>query len=340
MSDRISLALQRASFLRSPERYTVYDSIGGESGEKALRELSRDDLGRLLGRNVRSQQWNPDELLKQADRDLEYLEQQEIGYFRPKDERMPAGLTSIYDPPFVLFYRGNLDLLEKTVLSVVGTRKPTQAGLAAAFSMGAEARAYDVPVASGLARGIDTAGHRGAVSVSGGTIAVLGSGIDYAYPSENRALYGLIIERGGLVLSEYPPGTEPHQHHFPERNRIISGLAKGVVVVEAPQGSGALITADYALDQGRDVFVHQAGMDSEQGEGVRGLANDGAPIVARFSDVLEAWGMRSDSATSAGDSDSAGASLVGASEPRSTQQTGRSIAADLAQELGEVWDEN
>jgi len=160
----------------------------------------------------------------------------------------------------------------------------------AARELGTRLAAAGLPVISGLARGIDVAAHEGALG-RGVTGAILASGIDMVTPSSHRAQAARIIDSGGFLASEYAPGIAPRKYHFPARNRIISGLARGVVVVQAPARSGALITAEYALDQGRDLFVHRAGLDVAAGAGGAELAADGAYVIDGADDVLEDWGI-------------------------------------------------
>jgi len=147
-----------------------------------------------------------------------------------------------------------------------------------------------VGTVSGLAHGIDSEAHAGCIAARGYTIAVLGSGIDIVSPSSSWATARNLLEGGGTILSEYPPGTPPLKHHFPARNRIISGLSRSVVVVQAPERSGALITAEYALEQGRDLYVHAAGIVGSAGDGTRSLADAGAPVVAGCAELLTDWG--------------------------------------------------
>jgi DNA processing protein len=148
-----------------------------------------------------------------------------------------------------------------------------------------------MPVVSGLALGIDALAHRGNLDGGAPTVAVLGSGLDWVYPVSNRALARRIVESGGVLLSEYPPDTKPFRWNFPARNRIISGLARGVLIVEAPKRSGALITAQFALDQGRDLLVASAGCSSPLGVGTKKLAEDGALVINRGTEIFEEWGM-------------------------------------------------
>jgi DNA processing protein len=182
---------------------------------------------------------------------------------------------------------------EKPLVAVVGTRKPSRAGAGRAFVLGRELGEEGISVVSGLALGIDSMAHRGNIEGRAPTIAVLGSGVDEVYPSSNRNLARRILETGGLILSEYAPGTKPAKWNFPARNRIISALARGTVIVEAPEKSGALITADFALQQGRDLWVDRAGVASPRSKGTARLAEDGAGIISSAADILAEWTMQS-----------------------------------------------
>ncbi|HUJ76946.1 MAG TPA: DNA-processing protein DprA, partial [bacterium] len=161
----------------------------------------------------------------------------------------------------------------------------------AAFRLGAELGRAGVGVVSGLARGIDREAHDGCLQAAGRTVAVLGNGIDQVYPPSSRPSAMAILSRGGAILSEYPPGVPPLQYHFPARNRIISGLCRGVVVVQAPEKSGALITAEHALQEGRDLFVHRAGLAGSAGAGSRRLAEAGAVVIQAGAEILGEWGI-------------------------------------------------
>jgi DNA processing protein len=200
------------------------------------------------------------------------------------DERYPALLRAIHDPPALLYVRGELP--ETDSLAVVGARRATTAGRRLTEEICAEVGSRRITVVSGLARGIDTAAHRGALEGGGKTVAVLGCGIDRVYPAENTRLFNS-IEENGAIVSEYPPGTPPLPGHFPGRNRIISGMCLGVLVVEAAQGSGSLITADFALEQGREVFAVPGQVHAPTAGGVNRLLKDGARLVTEASDILE-----------------------------------------------------
>jgi DNA processing protein len=202
----------------------------------------------------------------------------------------PAALRELYSPPFLLYLRGSLPAEQGEQVAVVGTRNPTEEGRAAAFALAAELVLAGAAVVSGLAYGIDGASHWGAVRYGGCTLAVLAHGVDAVYPGGHKELAAEILKSGGGLLSEYPPGTEPRRYRFPERNRLISGLCRGTVIVQAPQKSGALITADYALEQGRDVWVHRAGLDGPRGAGTARLHEEGAPAAGHAEDILTEWG--------------------------------------------------
>jgi len=203
----------------------------------------------------------------------------------PGDERYPALLGATPSPPR-LEVRGSLHPSDGLAIAIVGSRRPTPYGVEVAESLGAELAARGVTIVSGLARGIDTAAHRGALAGGGRTLAVLGSGIDVVYPPENRDLLGE-IERQGAVVSEFPRGTAPRPYNFPARNRTIAGLALGVVVVEASERSGALITASLAADLGREVFAVPGRVTSEVSRGPHGLLRDGAILVRDWADVVQ-----------------------------------------------------
>jgi DNA processing protein len=203
----------------------------------------------------------------------------------------PPLLREIYDPPFILYYLGRLPDPEKPAAAVVGTRKPSPAASAQAYAIGRALGKAGVTVVSGLALGIDAMAHRGCIAGGGATAAVLGSGLDQLYPVSNRPLAKRLLETGGVLFSEYPPGTKPYKWNFPARNRLISGLARGTVIVEAPARSGALHTARFALEQGRDLWAGKAGVDSRSGEGTRKLAEEGCKTVSSAAEILEEWGI-------------------------------------------------
>ena len=198
----------------------------------------------------------------------------------------PAQLAELPDAPPALFLRGRTELLSRPQLAVVGSRQPTAAGRRMARQLAQQLGEAGVCITSGLARGIDTAAHQGALCASAGTIAVCGTGLDLCYPPENSALFERIAVEG-LLVSEFPPGTSPRRHHFPRRNRIISGLTRGTLVVEAAADSGSLITAKKALDQGREVFAVPGSPLNPLAAGCLDLLCEGAHLVRGAADVLE-----------------------------------------------------
>jgi DNA processing protein len=202
------------------------------------------------------------------------------------DPEYPRLLKQIEGAPAVLYVRGELKQEDELAVAVVGTRSPTAYGRQAARLLATELAKYSVTVVSGLAMGIDTEAHRAALAAGGRTVAVLGSGIDRVYPPENRNLAERIAEQGAVV-TDYPPGTRPDAFNFPSRNRIISGLSLGTVVVEAGARSGALITASFALEQGRDVFAVPGPITSPNSEGTNNLIRQGARITTGVADILE-----------------------------------------------------
>ena len=204
---------------------------------------------------------------------------------KPGDERYPALLATIASPPR-LEVRGSLESGDALAVAIVGSRRPSAYGVEVAEGLAAELAARGVTIVSGFARGIDTAAHRGALAGGGRTLAILGSGIDVLYPPENRELVPA-IERQGAVISQFPRGTAPFPYNFPLRNRTIAGLALGVVVVEASERSGALITAGLAADLGREVFAVPGRVSSEVSRGPHGLLRDGAILVRDWADVVQ-----------------------------------------------------
>jgi len=206
------------------------------------------------------------------------------------DEHYPPLLREIHDPPALLYVLGDPALLLTPQMAVVGSRCATSAGLRLARDLSGQLSAAGLLVGSGLALGIDTAAHEGALQSGGRTVAVMATGIDQVYPHRNRAL-ARRIGTAGCLVSEFPPGTPPRRHHFPKRNRIISGMALGVVVVEAALPSGSLITAGAALEQGREVFALPWSPLHEGGLGCLQLLRDGAKMVRAVDDILEEFGV-------------------------------------------------
>jgi DNA processing protein len=201
------------------------------------------------------------------------------------DARYPARLKEIFDPPPLLFARGRLELLGALMLGVVGTRRPTAYGTAVTARLAKDLAAAGLAIASGMARGIDSAAHRAVLEAGGDTIAVFGCGVDEVYPAENRKLAREIAEKG-LVLSEYPMGSPPYPQNFPVRNRIISGMSVGVLVVEGGEYSGSSITAKLAAEQNREIFAVPGNITSKMSWGPNLLIKQGAKLVQEWNDVV------------------------------------------------------
>ncbi|HLC19010.1 MAG TPA: DNA-processing protein DprA [Thermodesulfobacteriota bacterium] len=229
---------------------------------------------------------------ERVERDLDVIEGLGVEIITFHDRRYPSLLKEIHDPPYMLYARGDTGLLGLTeTVAVVGTRRPTHYGLTMAETISRDLAGMGIVVVSGMARGCDGAAHAGALASGGNTIAVLGTGIDVPYPKENRKLYERIAE-SGLLLSELPPGTPPAPYNFPKRNRIISGLSRGVVVVEAPLRSGALMTASLALEHNREVFAVPGLATNHKSRGTNRLIKDGAAIVEDAVDIVSALGFK------------------------------------------------
>lgn len=222
-----------------------------------------------------------------VDRQLRLLDRHDARIVTFRDRDYPERLLEIYDPPPLLFVSGGWEAEDEQSIAIVGTRFTSAYGRKMAESFSAELCAYGFTVVSGLARGVDTLAHRTALRGNGRTVAVLGSGLDRPYPAENHKLMASIREHGA-VMTEHPFGTGPDAVHFPQRNRIISGATLGTIVVEAGKRSGALITARFALDQGREVFAVPGSLDAAGSEGVNRLIKDGtAKLIQRVEDVID-----------------------------------------------------
>ena len=280
----LALALSNMPFLGPTSRLRAMRRLTASR----LRSMSPAGVGELRQRATSAGQDRPlqsgSHWLGVAERSVESLTRLGVGCIFLWQPSYPRWLREVHDPPLVLYCRGRLPDPAATPVAVVGTRGPTGRGRESAFRLGYDLALAGIPVVSGLARGVDIAAHRGAVA--GGqegdrcaTMGVLGCGIDQIYPQSSRELCRRLLEVG-CVISEYPPGVPPLQHHFPMRNRIIAGLGAATVVVEAPARSGALITADCANAEGREVMVHADLLSSGRSAGTRALNAQGAAAVA------------------------------------------------------------
>lgn len=233
-----------------------------------------------------------DHRLDTADRVLADCQRLDLRLLTIQDAEYPGRLKNIYDPPCLLYVKGRLPAFDEEVaVAVVGTRDATPYGISSAEKLGYGLTKGGAVVVSGLAKGIDAAATRGALRAGGVTVGVVGNGLDVHYPYESRYLYE-DVAAAGVLLSEYAPGTEPAKNHFPARNRILSGLSLATLVVEAPERSGALITADTAVEQGRDVFAVPGPIDAPNSVGCNRLIREGAVLTADAWDLLQEYEAR------------------------------------------------
>ena len=252
--------------------------------------LTKEELVKVKGIGETAADIISCQITKQKiDKHLQYLERNQIEVIHIQDKSYPPLLKEIYDPPIVIYLKGNKKILKEKSLAIVGCRDATDYGRKAAKYFAYQLAKQGIHIVSGLAKGVDSYAHIGNIKSKsrGKTIAVLGSSIDTIYPKENRNLAIKIIKTGGCILSEYPIGSKIQPKNFPERNRIISGLSRGVIIIEASEKSGALITADFALEQGREVFAVPGNILNENSKGTNTLIKQGAKVVTSFQDILE-----------------------------------------------------
>lgn len=233
-----------------------------------------------------------DGILKKAYREgldvyEKYIIKNNIKIITLNDNYYPQKLKNIYDKPILLYAKGNLKLLNSKSIAMVGCRNCSEYGKKIACKMAYDLAKENITIVSGLAKGIDKYSHIGALEAKGNTIAVLGHGLDMIYPYENHELAELIIKNNSLIVTEYVIGTKPSKLSFPARNRIVSGLSDGVVVVEAQEKSGSLITADFALEQGKEVFAVPGNIDNKNSKGTNELIKQGANLITNCSDILD-----------------------------------------------------
>jgi len=252
----------------------VFQASLTELEATGLRAASAQSLG--TGRSLELAQ---DEIARAAAANVRVISIDDPGY--------PSQLKQIYDPPLILYVRGNDAVISQPGVALVGTRHPTPYGLGMAERLACDLAARGLVIFSGMARGVDTAGHRGALAGKGKTVAVFGTGVDVTYPKENTRLMDQILAAGGAVISEFPIGTFAAPQNFPIRNRIISGISLGVLVVEAAEYSGTRITARCALEQSRDVYAVPGNVTNKNSWGPNTLIKQGAKLVATWEDVWE-----------------------------------------------------
>lgn len=218
---------------------------------------------------------------------IDYMNKNNIGFIEIYNKNYPNKLKEIYDPPFVLFYKGDISIINDKAIAMIGCREYSNYGKKVALELGEKISNLGLNIISGLARGIDTFSHIGCLKGKSKTIAILGTGLDLIYPEENKKVFEEIIESGGLILTEYIIGTPIKKMNFPMRNRIISGLSDGVLVIEAKKKSGTMITVEFALEQGKNVYAVPGRINELNSLGTNNMIKEGAKIVCEVNDVLE-----------------------------------------------------
>lgn len=295
----LQLGIARLGFLSTEDKLKLENNLDNISN---LAILSIDDISLIVGRVVNTREWPVENFEKIVLKDFSVMQAFSIDFVHCKDKNYPVMLNQVYDAPYGLFVRGNLSVLNTPAVSIVGTRNPSVSGFKTTFNFSKELTTLGYTVVSGLALGIDTAAHKGTI-LSGKTIAVLACGLDNIYPSANKKLAVEIIKNGGCLISEYSPGEPPLKWRFIQRNRIISGLSEATVVMESPPKSGALITADFALEQNRDLYFHESALSVQERYNLiaqkKGLSekvqklrcvqryiDEGAPCISSVKDLV------------------------------------------------------
>ena len=273
--------LRAISNIKKQKLIEIYNSPK-ELWTKSQKELTKQEflnqkeIDYILDKNKRTN----------LEKYINYMQKNKINFITIFDEKYPPKLRNLYDKPLYLFTKGNEELLNSNTIAIVGTRNCSKYGENVAKNLSYNLAKNNICVVSGLANGIDKYAHIGALAVEGRTIAVLANGLDSVYPLENKYLADKIIEKNGLLISEYIVGVKANKMQFPERNRIISGLSDGIVVVEAGKKSGALITADFGLEQGKDIFAVPGNLNNLNSIGTNNLIKDGANILINYKDIL------------------------------------------------------
>lgn len=295
----LQLGIARLGFLSTEDKLKLENNLDNISN---LAILSIDDISLIVGRVVNTREWPIENFEKIILKDFSVMQAFSIDFVHCKDKNYPVMLNLVYDAPYGLFVRGNLSVLNTPAVSIVGTRNPSVSGFKTTFNFSKELTTLGYTVVSGLALGIDTAAHKGTI-LSGKTIAVLACGLDNIYPTVNKKLAVEIIKNGGCLISEYSPGEPPLKWRFIQRNRIISGLSEATVVMESPPKSGALITADFALEQNRDLYFHESALSVQERYNIiaqkKGLSekvqklrcvqryiDEGAPCISSVKDLV------------------------------------------------------
>lgn len=285
MDNKLLIWLSRLKKLKLIQKKLILEKI--DSVDK-IWSLNKTELINLIGKDCIA----IDEILNKKYRENldiyeNYIIKNNIKIISIFSNEYPKKLKNIYDPPVILFAKGNISLLNKDSIAIVGARECSDYGKTISKEIAYNLAKKDKCVVSGLARGIDKYAHIGALQAEGSTIAVIGNGLDIIYPYENKKIFERILENNGLIITEYIIGTKPEKINFPQRNRIISGISDGIVVVEAKEKSGSLITADFALEQGKEIFAVPGNINNENSIGTNDLIKEGAHILTNYTDILE-----------------------------------------------------
>ena len=275
--------------------FSLVQKLGSRRKQKLLKkyktpekiyQLTKEELEKIDGIGERiAENILDSNVRKRVDLHIKYMEKNHIEIVSINEKEYPENLKQIYDPPISLYIRGNKEILNQKNMAIVGCRNCSEYGKKATKYFAYQLAKDKFNIVSGLARGVDSYAHLATLCAKGKTIAVLGNGLDQIYPKENISLANEILKNGGAIISEYPLGTKPEKMNFPARNRIISGMSNGVIVVEAKEKSGSLITADFALEQGREVYAVPGNINSVNSVGTNFLIKQGAKIVTHYSDI-------------------------------------------------------
>ena len=275
--------------------FSLIQKLGSRRKQKLLKkyktpekiyQLTKEELEKIdgIGESI-AENILDSNVRKRVDVHIKYMEKNHIEIVSINEKEYPENLKEIYDPPISLYIRGNKEILNQKNMAIVGCRNCSEYGKKATKYFAYQLAKDKFNIVSGLARGVDSYAHLATLCAKGKTIAVLGNGLDQIYPKENISLANEILKNGGAIISEYPLGTKPEKMNFPARNRIISGMSNGVIVVEAKEKSGSLITADFALEQGREVYAVPGNINSVNSVGTNFLIKQGAKIVTHYSDI-------------------------------------------------------
>ena len=279
------IAFSFESGLTIIEKKTLFSKYGSV---KEIFKLTKGGIKNIIGRSWKGSKYDPERFLKEAEKAIPFMEKVGIKTVRFDDPSYPKSLTLMPDLPFLIYYKGNINYNYNKSIAIVGTREPDKEGIETTEKLAATLVNNGFSIISGLAKGIDSISHKICVKNSGKTLAVLGCGIDRTYPADNRQLVREILDNDGAIISEYPPGIPPQRWLFPRRNRIIVGLARATLIVQAPERSGSLISAILCADYNKDLFIYIP--SSETNEIFKGninLINNGAKGIKNGEEIID-----------------------------------------------------